>query len=142
MRYVLDAAPPKITITSPKDNAIVNGKAVTIKGKTQARTTLLARNDGERVIDRGHRRADGTFTLSLALSPGVNKIAITGTDPAGNVTETTLTVRRGSGKLTVALTASDLPDQALEAARAGDADRDRRPTPTASRWPARTSRSP
>jgi hypothetical protein len=36
VRYVLDDVPPKITITSPKNNAIVNGKAVTIKGKTQA----------------------------------------------------------------------------------------------------------
>jgi len=44
VRYVFDAAPPKITISSPKNNALVNGKAVKIKGKTQARTTLAARN--------------------------------------------------------------------------------------------------
>jgi hypothetical protein len=106
VRYVLDAAPPKITITSPKANAIVNGKAVTIKGKTQARTTLLARNEANASSIAATAESDGTFKLSLALSPGVNKIDITGTDPAGNVTQTSLSVRRGSGKLTVALTAS------------------------------------
>ena len=107
VRYVLDATPPKITITSPKNNAIVNGKAVTLKGKTQARTTLLARNDASGSSIAGTAEADGTFAVSLALSPGVNTIVITGTDPAGNVTETSLQVRRGSGKLTAKLTASD-----------------------------------
>ena len=105
-RYVFDATPPKITVTSPKNNAVVNGKAVTLKGKTQARTTLLARNDASGSSIAGTAAADGTFTLSLALSPGVNTIVITGTDPAGNVTETSLKVKRGSGKLTAKLTAS------------------------------------
>ena len=106
VRYVLDAVPPKITVTSPKNNAIVNGKAVTIKGKTQARTTLLARNDANGSSIVGTAESDGTFTLSLALTTGANKITIAGTDPAGNVTEVKLTVRRGSGKLTVTLSAS------------------------------------
>jgi Glucodextranase, domain B len=106
VRYVLDATPPKITITSPKANAIVNGTAVAIKGKTQARTTLLARNDANASSVAGTAGTDGTFSLSLALAPGVNVIHITATDPAGNVTNTTLSVRRGTGKLTVVLAAS------------------------------------
>ena len=106
VRFVMDASPPKITVTSPKNNATVNGKAVTLKGKTQARTTLLARNDASGSSIAGTAGADGTFTLSLALSPGVNTITIVGTDPAGNVTETSLKVKRGSGKLTAKLTAS------------------------------------
>ena len=101
-----DAVPPKITITSPKNNATVNGKAVTIKGKTQARTTLLARNDASGSSIGGTAGADGTFALSLALSPGVNTIMITGTDPAGNVSEVNLNVKRGAGKLTAKLTSS------------------------------------
>ncbi|MFL5645537.1 MAG: Ig-like domain-containing protein [Chloroflexota bacterium] len=107
VRYVFDASPPKITITSPKNNGVVNGKAATIKGKTQARTTLLARNDANGSSVAGTAGADGTFQLSLALAPGSNKITITGTDPAGNEAEATVTVRRGSGKLTASLSASD-----------------------------------
>ncbi len=106
VRYVLDNAPPKITITSPKNNAIVNRKAVEIKGKTQARTTLLARNaaNGSSIV--GTAESDGSFKLSLALAGGVNKITINGTDPAGNESEAVLTVKRGTGKLTVTLSAS------------------------------------
>ena len=106
VRYVFDAVPPKITVTSPKNNATVNGKAVTIKGKTQARTTLLARNDASGSSIAGTAGADGTFTLSLALTPGANTIVITGTDPAGNVSEVDLNVKRGAGKLTAKLTSS------------------------------------
>ena len=107
VRYVFDATPPKITISSPKNNAVVNGKAVTIKGKTQARTTLLARNDANGSSIAGNAGSDGTFQLSLALAPGTNKITISGTDPAGNESEATINVKRGSGKLTVSLSASD-----------------------------------
>jgi hypothetical protein len=106
VRYVFDAVPPKITVTSPKNNATVNGKAVTIKGKTQARTTLLARNDASGSSIAATAGADGTFTLSLALTPGANTIVITGTDPAGNVSEVDLNVKRGAGKLTAKLTSS------------------------------------
>ena len=70
VRYVFDDAPPKITITSPKNNAIVNGKAVTIKGKTQARTTLLARNDANGSSVAGTAESDGTFSLSVAIATG------------------------------------------------------------------------
>ena len=73
VRYVYDKAPPKITITSPKNNAIVNGKALTIKGKTQARTTLLAFNDTNGSSIAGTAEPDGTFSLSLSISAGVNK---------------------------------------------------------------------
>ncbi len=106
VRYVLDVQPPKITVTSPKNGGVVNHSAVTIKGKTQARTTLLARNESNGSSIAGTAEADGTFSLSLALSNGVNKITISGTDPAGNVSEASLSVRRGTGKLTVELSAS------------------------------------
>jgi hypothetical protein len=106
VRYVRDNAPPKITITSPKNNAIVNAKAVQIKGKTQPRTTLLARNEANGSSIVGVAESDGSFKLSLAIAGGVNKIVIDGTDPAGNEAQATLTVKRGTGKLTVSLSAS------------------------------------
>jgi len=107
VRYVFDDEPPKVTITSPKNNATVNSSAVQIKGKTQARTTLLASNaaNGSRIA--GTAEADGTFSLSLALAAGTNKITIAATDPAGNQSEASLSVKRGTGKLTVTLAASD-----------------------------------
>lgn len=106
-RYVYDATPPKITITSPKNNATVNGQAVDIKGKTQARTTLIAHNDANGSSITGTAGADGSFALGIAIAPGINKITINGTDPAGNTSQSILNVKRGNGKLTVALRAND-----------------------------------
>ncbi len=106
VRYVFDNVPPKITVTTPKNNAIVNATSVVLNGKTQARTTLLARNDANGSSVGGTAESDGTFKLSLSLATGVNTITISGTDPAGNASELILKLRRGSGKLTVTLSAS------------------------------------
>jgi hypothetical protein len=106
VRYVLDQAPAKITITSPLEGAVVNGDAVQIVGKTQARSTLIAHNGANGASITGAAATDGMFTLSLALGTGINEITITATDPAGNVKEMVLTVRRGNGKLTATLGAT------------------------------------
>lgn len=107
VRYVLDQAGAKITIYSPKEGGVVNGASVEISGKTQARATLIARNAANGSSTSGAAGTDGLFTLTLGISTGTNAITITGTDPAGNVKEIVLTVRRGSGVLTVVLGSSD-----------------------------------
>ncbi|MCU0482716.1 MAG: hypothetical protein MUC54_00325, partial [Chloroflexi bacterium] len=43
--YVLDTTKPAITLSSPKNKATVNGPTVTIKGKTQGRSDIVARNE-------------------------------------------------------------------------------------------------
>jgi len=106
-RFVYDNQPPKITISSPKNNATVNGPAVAIKGKTQARTTLQAHDDANGSSITGTAGPDGSFSLNLAIAPGVNQVTITGTDPAGNVSNVVFNVKRGNGKLTVDLRAND-----------------------------------
>jgi hypothetical protein len=105
-RFVLDATPPKITISSPKNGAVVNRPTVDIRGKTQARTTLIARNGDNGSTFTATAGADGSFVLTVAIATGSNDISITATDPAGNASEATLSVRRGSGKLTASLSAS------------------------------------
>jgi len=132
IRYVYDKSKPGIKISSPKDNAKVNRKAVEIKGTTQSRATLIARNETNDASVSGQAAADGTFTLSLPIRAGANRITITATDPAGNVGEKELRVRRGSGKLTVALGATDyrfsrrrLPDPIRLTATVTNPDGDR-----------------
>lgn len=107
VRYVLDLVKPPITVETPKDGAVVNGKAVTIKGKTQGRSTVIARNAKNGSSITGTAGSDGLFELSLALATGENLITIQSTDPAGNVRDLEMTVRRGSGKLAIRLTASN-----------------------------------
>jgi hypothetical protein len=107
VRYVLDVTVPKVTISSPKDNAKVNRSAVEIKGKTQSRTTIIGRNTSNDTSVSVTAANDGTFSLQLVLASGSNDIRLSATDPAGNVSDTALTVRRGTGKLTVSMSASD-----------------------------------
>ncbi len=102
--WVLDQAKPKVTITTPKDNAAVTKSTVTIKGKTQARSSILARNDANSATGSAQADADGLFSVAIAVASGANSITITATDPAGNAQSTVLRIRKGSGKLVVSLT--------------------------------------
>lgn len=129
VRYILDLTPPKLTIESPKENASVNRNSVEIKGKTQGRTTIIARNTENDTSVSVTAAGDGTFALRLALATGSNEIRLSSTDPAGNVSDTVLTVRRGTGKLTVGLSANDytfrrsrLPDPIVLTAVVKDPD--------------------
>jgi len=58
--YVLDTAKPKITITAPKDKSTVNGTTVTIKGKTQGRSDVVARNESTGAVGTASAKTDGT----------------------------------------------------------------------------------
>jgi hypothetical protein len=105
-RWILDTNPPGIKLASPRDGAVINRKAVTLEGRSQARSTLIVRNEKTGDSITGTAAADGTFSLSLPISTGANKLRISATDPAGNANELVLTVSRGSGKLRASLSAS------------------------------------
>jgi len=104
--WVLDQAAPKITVISPKDNAAVTSARATIKGKTQARSAIVLRNDANSATASAQADADGLFEVDIAVASGVNAITITATDPAGNASSLVLTLRKGSGKMIVSLTGS------------------------------------
>ncbi len=104
--FILDTEPPTFVLTSPEDAGTVNSPTVTVKGTSQARTSLLVRNDTNGTSITGQAGSEGTFSLDLPLEPGPNAIRISGTDPAGNAGELLLTVNRGDGTLTATLSAS------------------------------------
>ena len=106
VRYVLDESKPAIKLDAPRDGATVNRKAVDLQGRTQGRSTLMARNSDTGDSIGGTADGDGAFELRLPIAKGQNRIVITATDPAGNVNEQELTVSRGSGELSASLSAS------------------------------------
>jgi len=103
--WIQDKAKPTIKITAPKDNQVVNGDVATITGKTQARSTLAARNEATGRTVTGTAKTDGTFSIKVPIVAGTNGITLTVTDPAANSDSKVVTVRKGNGKLTVSLTA-------------------------------------
>jgi hypothetical protein len=104
--YILDTSKPKITIVSPKANAVVNAKSVKITGKTQSRSELSIRNVTTNATVSGAADAKGEFTIAIPIGTGSNKIEVTATDPAGNANVASVTIRRGTGALNANLGAS------------------------------------
>ena len=102
----LDQDPPKVTIASPKDNATINDSKVTIAGTTQAGASLIAQNAANGTSVTGTAGSDGKFSLILPIGQGSNAITVRVTDPAGNETDETLTVKQGSGQMSANLSAS------------------------------------
>lgn len=105
--WVLDQSRPSIKITAPsKSSSSTSKSTVTVKGKTQARSSVRLKNDLSGAVVTVVAGKDGLFEAKVALDTGVNKITITSTDPAGNPNTETITVRRGSGAMLISLTGS------------------------------------
>ena len=104
--WFLDLTPPKISISTPKDGSSVNTPNATIKGATQAGSTVIVRNPANNASITALAARDGGFQISLPLVPGENQVQIAVTDPAGNTTDKTLTLKQGSTKMRVRLNAS------------------------------------
>jgi hypothetical protein len=104
--YVLDQAAPTVTLSAPENGRVVNGAIVKVTGKTQGRSSIVARNETNGATATGAADAEGLFELSIPVGPGTNGITVTATDPAGNAGSATVAVRHGSGKLRASLTGS------------------------------------
>lgn len=104
--YILDQSKPKITISSPAKNAVINGATVTITGQTQAGSSISARDEANAQTAVATADNTGKFSVIVPIAAGINGINVTATDPAGNTSSAVISVQRGSGKLTIKLTAS------------------------------------
>lgn len=104
--FIYDKAKPKIVVTSPKAGAVVNAKTVQVVGTTQARSAIRLHNTTTNASVTGAADEKGAFAVTITIGTGANVIEVTATDPAGNATTTSITVRRGTGALTANLAAS------------------------------------
>jgi hypothetical protein len=102
--WTLDQSRPKVTITSPKDNAATAKDSVTVKGKTQANSVVRVKNALTGATETGNADTDGLFSIKVVVEPGINELTVTAVDPAGNPNTDTVTVRKGSGSMQVSLT--------------------------------------
>lgn len=79
-------APPRLAVTSPKDDTNVEGNSIIVEGTTDTGATLLI-NGVEVGIDEG-----GVFKESIGLQSGVNIITVRAQNKMGKYTETKKTV--------------------------------------------------
>ena len=94
--YKLDTVPPSLNVTSPTDNLVTATAALTVAGTTSDATsspvTIAVKLNG---TDQGAVTvaANGSWTKQVTLSEGTNRIVVTATDAAGQVTSITRTVK-------------------------------------------------
>src|SRR3954447_2560874 len=104
--FVLDTSKPKVTIISPKDGSQVTKPVATVKGKSQAASSIRLQNAANGAIATVEADKDGLWQAVLAVADGSNVIAVTATDLAGNANTAQLTLMKGSGRMTASLTGS------------------------------------
>lgn len=104
--WILDQSKPAIKITSPKASSSTGKDSVAVKGKTQGKSTVRLKNELTGATVTVEAGADGLFSAKIGVSSGINPITIAVTDLAGNPNSTTISVRKGSGRMGVALTGS------------------------------------
>ena len=72
--YILDQSKPKITISSPAKNAVVNGTAATITGQTQAGSSVSARDEANGVTAVATADNARRVQVVIAIAGGINGI--------------------------------------------------------------------
>lgn len=102
--WILDEAPPALRITSPRTETRLTRPSVTVKGTAEAGAAIRVVNDLNGASTTTEAGADGAWDLVIAIAEGTNTLALSATDRAGNRTEASVIVVRGSGVLVVALT--------------------------------------
>lgn len=86
--------PPSITITSPRDRAIVHSASITVRGTATDNVRLVSL----RIAGRAATRIGATgWRATVPLRVGANRLTAVATDGAGNTRSATITVTRRRG---------------------------------------------
>ncbi|MBM4247971.1 MAG: right-handed parallel beta-helix repeat-containing protein [Euryarchaeota archaeon] len=101
--FTVDATPPRVSITSPRDRHLTNAAELDVEGRTEPGTAVEVNGVQARV-------AGGSFTARVRLSEGENLVTARATDRAGNRDEDSVSVRLDS--VPPALWVSFSPDAA------------------------------
>lgn len=71
-----------LTVSEPKDETITTKRSVTVKGETLPENTVIISSNQEDVTITPE--SDGSFTATVTIDAGVNKLIITAIDSEGN----------------------------------------------------------
>jgi hypothetical protein len=89
-----DASAPSVEVSSPVDGSTTSSSQVTVAGHAETGTSVRVKNATVGSAADAPTGSDGSFSASMVLINGPNKLTVTATDTAGNVTTVTRTVTR------------------------------------------------
>lgn len=73
---------PALTVSEPKNETITSKRSVTVKGETNPENTIIISSNAEDVTVSP--TTDGSFTATITIDAGVNKLITTSIDAEGN----------------------------------------------------------
>lgn len=70
-----------LLIEEPKNEAVTNKRTIQVKGKTNSENTIIVSTNQEDVI--ANPSSDGSFSVSITIDAGTNKLMIKSISPNG-----------------------------------------------------------
>jgi hypothetical protein len=89
-----DSSAPTVDVASPVDGTTTSSGSVTVAGRAETGSTVRIKNATVGSATDAQTDTDGSFSASMVLVNGDNKLTVTATDTAGNVTTVSRTVTR------------------------------------------------
>jgi Glucodextranase, domain B len=83
--YLPEPVPPTLTINSPPDGAVVSSPSLVVSGSATAPEPLTSLTVAGKVVKVG---ANGEWSTTVTLSPGLNVIGVIAKDEAGSTSKT------------------------------------------------------
>lgn len=71
-----------LNIEEPKDEAVTSKRTISVKGKTNPENTIVVSSNIQDVV--GTPTSEGSFSLSVDIDAGTNKIIVRAIDSQGN----------------------------------------------------------
>jgi len=72
-----------LSLAEPRDEEVSNKRVITVSGKTEPKVTLLIyTQDSEETAISSN---DGSFSTTIAIAGGVNKLSVTAASPNGEI---------------------------------------------------------
>ncbi len=90
-------ADSNLTVSTPKDNAIVSNSKITLTGSAPANSVIVITTLSKTYNTISN--ASGDFTASIELDSGINQIHITSIDSSDNQTESQLSITYSTAKI-------------------------------------------
>lgn len=88
--FKVDTCKPSFTITSPSAGEKIGGSEVTVEGTIDEPSAKVRVNEVEATVQGNHYQA------SVELSDGTNRLIVTASDPAGNLSRDSISVKYDS----------------------------------------------
>ena len=98
-----DTVAPEVSISDPTPGSFVSGDSIVVHGKSEPDIEIQLRNETTGLIGSGRTDNSGMYAVTVGMRDGVNLLAVTAIDAAGNAAKTSVEVTTSAsvGRVTI-----------------------------------------